>query len=99
MICFYGGQCCDFIIDLNVHMQLYLQVHGEVTDPNVDVFDREKVFIDTVLQPLIQRLPQLKVVMEHITTMDAVRFVESCNDGMLNHFYGIFLSFTFLAII
>lgn len=52
-----------------------------MTDPSVDVFDREKIFIETVLQPLIQRLPQLKVVMEHITTMDAVKFVESCKEG------------------
>ncbi|KAF3455328.1 hypothetical protein FNV43_RR05776 [Rhamnella rubrinervis] len=58
-------------------------VHGEVTDPDIDVFDREKVFIDTVLIPLIQRLPQLKVVMEHITTMDATKFVESCKEGFI----------------
>lgn len=45
------------------------------------MFDREKVFIDTVLSPLIQKFPQLKVVMEHITTMDAVNFVESCDEG------------------
>lgn len=68
-------------------LSFYLQVHGEVTNPEVDVFDREKVFIDTVLRPLIQKLPQLKVVMEHITTMDAVRFVESCNEGNFNYFY------------
>ena len=61
------------------------QVHGEVTDPGVDVFDLEKVFIDTILRPLIQRLPLLKVVMEHITTADAVKFVESCKEGLFNH--------------
>ncbi len=54
---------------------LPLLVHGEVTDPAIDVFDREAVFIDTVLQPLIARLPQLKVVMEHITTAQAAEFV------------------------
>lgn len=58
------------------------QVHGEVTDPDIDVFDREKVFIDTILRPLVQRFPQLKVVMEHITTLDAVKFIESCNEGI-----------------
>ncbi|KAG2248898.1 hypothetical protein Bca52824_088526 [Brassica carinata] len=58
-------------------------VHGEVTDPKIDVFDRERIFIETVLQPLIQRLPQLKVVMEHITTMDAVNFVQSCQEGFV----------------
>ena len=54
---------------------LPLLVHGEVTDPAVDLFDREKVFIDTVLLPLTQRFPKLKVVMEHITTKDAAEFV------------------------
>jgi dihydroorotase len=56
---------------------LPLLVHGEVTDQTVDLFDREKVFIDTVLLPLIRRFPQLKVVMEHITTSDAAQFVRS----------------------
>jgi dihydroorotase len=54
---------------------LPLLVHGEVTDPAIDLFDREKAFIDTVLLPLTQRFPQLKVVMEHITTKDAAEFV------------------------
>ena len=54
---------------------LPLLVHGEVTDPQIDLFDREKVFIDTVLLPLIERFPALKVVMEHITTKDAAEFV------------------------
>lgn len=54
---------------------LPLLVHGEVTDPAIDLFDREKVFIDTVLLPLTQRFPKLKVVMEHITTKDAAEFV------------------------
>lgn len=54
---------------------LPLLVHGEVTDATVDLFDREKVFIDTVLLPLTQRFPALKVVMEHITTKDAAEFV------------------------
>jgi len=57
------------------HLGLPLLVHGEVTDPAIDLFDREKVFIDTVLLPLTQRFPRLKVVMEHITTRDAAEFV------------------------
>ncbi|KAM7276893.1 hypothetical protein ACFE04_018759 [Oxalis oulophora] len=73
------GKCLPVLEEM-VEQNMPLLVHGEVTDPDVDVFDREKVFIDTVLQPLIQRLPQLKVVMEHITTMDAVKFVESCKE-------------------
>ncbi|MEQ1814431.1 MAG: dihydroorotase [Candidatus Nitrotoga sp.] len=52
-----------------------LLVHGEVTDPMVDVFDREAVFIERVLQPLLRDLPKLRVVFEHITTQDAAQFV------------------------
>ena len=52
-----------------------LLVHGEVTDPAVDVFDREAVFIERVLKPLTQRLPALKIVLEHITTREAADFV------------------------
>ena len=54
---------------------MVLCVHGEVTDPNIDVFDREAVFIDRVLAPLVDDFPELKVVFEHITTTQAVDFV------------------------
>ncbi len=56
---------------------MVLCVHGEVTDAAVDVFDREAVFIDRVLVPLIKALPDLKVVFEHITTAEAVAFVDA----------------------
>jgi dihydroorotase len=56
---------------------MVLCVHGEVTDPEVDVFDREAVFIERVLAPLLRELPTLKVVFEHITTSEAVQFVEA----------------------
>jgi dihydroorotase len=56
---------------------LPLLVHGEVTDAEVDIFDRERVFVERVLRPLLQRLPALRVVLEHITTLEGVRFVES----------------------
>jgi dihydroorotase len=56
---------------------LPLLVHGEVTDPNIDIFDREAVFIDTILIPLLTRVPQLKVVLEHITTYQAAEFVST----------------------
>ena len=56
---------------------LPLLVHGEVTDSSVDFFDREKVFIEKVLHPLLEAVPSLRVVMEHITTKDAVDFVTS----------------------
>ena len=54
-----------------------LLVHGEATDPDVDVFDREAVFIERVMIPLLRDLPQLRVVFEHITTREAVQFVSS----------------------
>ena len=57
-----------------------LLVHGEVTDPDIDIFDREAIFIERVLAPLHERLPQLKVVFEHITTRQAVEFVMAAND-------------------
>ncbi len=52
-----------------------LLLHGEVTDPAVDVFDREAVFLERVLGPLMRRFPALKIVLEHVTTSDAVAFV------------------------
>jgi dihydroorotase len=59
-----------------------LLVHGEVTSPDVDVFDREAVFLDRVLAPLVERLPRLKVVLEHVTTADGVDFVRSAREGV-----------------
>ena len=57
---------------------LLLLVHGEVTDSEIDIFDREAVFIDTVMQPLRRDFPELKVVFEHITTQDAADYVAGC---------------------
>jgi dihydroorotase len=59
-----------------------LQVHGEVTDGTVDVFDREARFIDAVLEPLTRRFPALRVVFEHITTRHAADFVRSARKGV-----------------
>lgn len=56
---------------------LPLLIHGEVTDTDVDVFDRESVFIDRILDPLVHRYPNLRIVLEHITTRTAVEFVRS----------------------
>ncbi|GAB5509512.1 MAG: dihydroorotase [Hyphomicrobiales bacterium] len=61
---------------------LPLLVHGEVTDADIDIFDREAVFIDRILQPLRTRLPQLRIVMEHVTTKDGVSFVREHETGM-----------------
>lgn len=60
-----------------------LLVHGEVTDPSVDVFDREAVFIDRIMGPLLRRFPALKVVFEHITTADAAAFVAGAADNIV----------------
>ncbi|MNZ55307.1 Dihydroorotase [compost metagenome] len=65
------------VLERMAKIGLPLCVHGEVTTPEVDIFDREKAFIDTVLEPLRQRLPELKVTMEHITTHDGVDYIKS----------------------
>ena len=59
-----------------------LLVHGEVTHADIDVFDREKVFIETVLAPLLKNFPELKVVLEHITTKEAVDFVFGSSENV-----------------
>ena len=61
---------------------LALMVHGEVTERNVDVFDRERVFIERILAPLVDRFPELRVVLEHVTTADGVEFVRGARDGV-----------------
>ncbi len=65
------------VLERMAKIGLPLCVHGEVTTPEVDIFDREKVFIDTVLDPLRRRLPELKVTMEHVTTSDGVDYIRS----------------------
>jgi dihydroorotase len=57
-------------------------VHGEVTTPEVDIFDREAVFIETVLDPLRKRLPELKVTMEHVTTEDGINYIKSAKSNL-----------------
>ena len=61
---------------------MVLQVHGEVTSADVDVFDRERVFIDRVLARIVERVPGLKVVFEHVTTAAAVEFVRGARPGV-----------------
>ncbi len=57
--------------------ELILCLHGEVVDPHIDIYDRERIFIDRVLTTLIKDFPDLKIVMEHITTAEAVQFIEN----------------------
>ena len=66
---------CYKTLDVLQELQMPLLVHGEVTDPAIDLFDREAVFIERVMQPLRQAMPALKVVFEHITTKDAAQYV------------------------
>jgi dihydroorotase len=64
------------VLERMAEIGMPLLIHGEATDPAVDVFDREAVFIERTLDPLRGRLPELRVVLEHITTEEAVRYVE-----------------------
>jgi dihydroorotase len=61
---------------------MVLCIHGEVTDPDVDVFDREAVFIDRVLKGMVRDFPALKIVFEHITTAEAAAFVEGSGESV-----------------
>jgi len=73
---------CTEALSAMQRLQMPLLVHGEVTSPEIDIFDREKVFIERVLRPLLQKYPTLKVVFEHITTADAVDFVMNSSDNI-----------------
>ena len=66
---------CNAALEAMQDAGLPLLVHGESNDPEIDIFDREKVFIERVLMPLTHRYPELKIVFEHITTADAVNYV------------------------
>ncbi|MEW5966166.1 MAG: dihydroorotase [Pseudomonadota bacterium] len=73
---------CDAVFAVMEEVGLPLLLHGEVTDPEVDVFDREAVFIERHLQRIVERFPCLKVVLEHITTREAVAFVEAAGPNV-----------------
>lgn len=72
---------CHDVLEAMSECGMPLLVHGEVTDPDVDVFDREKVFIERILSPMMVRHGRLKIVFEHITTRDAVDFVNENEIG------------------
>ena len=74
---------CDAALAEMERCGMPLLMHGEVTDPAVDVFDRESVFIDTVMQPLLRRRPGLRVVFEHITTRAAAEFVAAAGNNVV----------------
>lgn len=70
------------VLERMAEIGLPLCVHGEVTDAEIDIFDREAVFIDRVLDPIRQTTPGLRVVMEHVTTSNAVDYVTAANDDL-----------------
>ncbi|MDR5651905.1 dihydroorotase [Ruixingdingia sedimenti] len=70
------------VLERMAEIGLPLCIHGEVTTPEVDIFDREAVFIDTVLDPLRRRIPGLRVVMEHITTREGVAYARAGGDDL-----------------
>ena len=72
----------DDVLARMSELNVVLQVHGEVTDPTVDVFDRETRFIETVLADLVERFPALRVVLEHVSTRAGVQFVEEARAGV-----------------
>ena len=72
----------DAVLARMAELGVILQVHGEVTNPAVDVFDREARFIDGVLTDIVERFPKLKIVFEHITTRAAADFVRAARDGV-----------------
>ncbi len=70
------------VLEKMAKIGLPLLVHGEVTDEDVDIFDREAVFIDTVLEPLRSHLPELRIVMEHVTTVTGVEYVMASDNNL-----------------
>jgi dihydroorotase len=73
---------CFHTLEKMEELGMPLLVHGESTDPAIDVFDREKAFLEEVLGPTMERFPGLKIVLEHITTRDAVQFVEVTGENI-----------------
>ncbi|MBF9024296.1 dihydroorotase [Rhodobacterales bacterium HKCCD6035] len=70
------------VLERMAEIGLPLCIHGEVTRHNVDIFDREKVFLDTVLDPLRRDIPQLKVTLEHVTTSDGIDYVREASGNI-----------------
>ncbi|MBQ4845773.1 dihydroorotase [Pseudoalteromonas sp. MMG013] len=70
------------VLEAMEEVGMLLLVHGEVTDSSIDIFDREKIFIETKLSKIVDTFPNLKVVLEHITTQDAVEFVKGASDNV-----------------
>jgi len=72
----------DAVFEAMQSVGMVLQMHGEVTSADVDIFDREAVFIDRHLRPLVAKFPDLKIVLEHITTQQGAEFVLNASDNI-----------------
>ncbi|MGB2172845.1 MAG: dihydroorotase, partial [Porticoccaceae bacterium] len=72
----------DAVLETMQEVGMVLQIHGEVTDANIDIFDREAVFIERHLINLVEKFPRLKIILEHITTQEAAEFVASAGDNI-----------------
>ena len=72
----------DSVLEAMQEVGMVLQIHGEVTDPDIDIFDREAVFIERHLTKIVEKFPRLKVIFEHITTKEAADFVASASDNV-----------------
>ena len=70
------------VLETMQEVGMLLLIHGEVTTDDIDIFDREKQFLDSVLAPIVNDFPDLKIVLEHITTADAAEFVRNANDNV-----------------
>ncbi|MGF1763395.1 dihydroorotase [Aliivibrio kagoshimensis] len=70
------------VLEAMQEVGMLLLIHGEVTTDDIDIFDREKQFLETVLAPIVNDFPNLKIVLEHITTSDAAEFVHNANDNV-----------------
>lgn len=70
------------VLEAMQNAEMPLLIHGEVTDHDIDIFDREAVFIETILSPLVAGFPSLKIVLEHITTKNAVDFVKAASSNV-----------------
>ncbi|MBT4289166.1 MAG: dihydroorotase [Deltaproteobacteria bacterium] len=73
---------CRKVLDEMQKIGLPLSIHGEIVDPDIDVFDREQVFVDTILSKLVADFPQLKIILEHVSTIEGVQFVEETGDNV-----------------
>ena len=71
------------VLEIMAEIGMPLLIHGEVTDPNIDIFDREKVFIDKKLDFICKQLPELKITLEHITTKEATEYVKEGNKNLV----------------